>query len=199
MIWVQDFPERDKATTTIQRGSELSNGTHTTFSAAFFTFVAGGNDLPEHAEHKSFIDIENHFDFSKSANVQPVLSIAGSLKNQHEVDQAGGFNSLAKAIKNFGVELGGIWTIEYIASLSVLSFSLVQTLTFASFRLLFLSPSTINSSSTSTLLFKESTPSNSSSKKLPLRNKRKKAIDERESRSVTQQSRRSKAHMDMRS
>ena len=115
IIWVQDFPEVDQSKLKDKSDSTESsrNTTHTDFSAGFFSFMGGGTSLPEKCENKSFVAIEENFDFSASASVQPVLSIAGKW-SQGELPYAGGFTSLAKAMKNFGVCHKGAWRIEYI-------------------------------------------------------------------------------------
>ncbi|GAA5966026.1 hypothetical protein JCM3765_006542 [Sporobolomyces pararoseus] len=120
IIWVQDFPEieqsllKDKADST----NSSRNPTHTEFSAGFFSFLGGGTGLPKKCENMSFVAIEERFDFSASASVQPVLSIAGKWEDQ-ELPYTGGFTSLATAMKNFGVNHKGAWRIEYITPLSL--------------------------------------------------------------------------------
>lgn len=133
-IWVQDFPElspdqqRSSSTSSSskrnkKRKQRMNNPTHTTFSSAFFNFVAGGLALPEKAAFKSFVQVESRFDFSASIDVRPVVSIAGDWRLRDEVEYAGGFTSLAHAIKGFDPDPRGAWRVEYIVCLAFSSLS----------------------------------------------------------------------------
>ncbi|GAA5995691.1 hypothetical protein JCM5350_007120 [Sporobolomyces pararoseus] len=122
IIWVQDFPEVDQSKLKDNRDSTIPsrNTTHTDFSVGFFKLFGGGTSLPQKSESESFVAMmEENFDFSTSASVQPVLSVAGKYDDEGEALEAGGFTSLAKAMTNFGVSHKGAWRIEYITPLSL--------------------------------------------------------------------------------
>ncbi|GAA5937989.1 hypothetical protein JCM3775_002418 [Rhodotorula graminis] len=110
-IWVQDFPQLAAPV------SPADNPTHTDFSLSFLAFLSSPRlGAAAKAKYSAFAHAFGGFDFSSSNEVQLVTSLAGDFSSEDGLVEAGGLDSLARAISNLEPNARCKVKVEYLTA-----------------------------------------------------------------------------------
>ncbi|GAA5849734.1 hypothetical protein JCM9279_001998 [Rhodotorula babjevae] len=110
-IWVQDFPQLAAPVNAVE------NPTHTDFSRSFLAFLTSKHlGLAGKAKYSAYAHAFGGFDLSSSKEVQLVTSLAGDFSGEDGLVEAGGLDSLARAITKLEPNARCKVKVEYLTA-----------------------------------------------------------------------------------